>query len=54
VVLDRRYAPPIAKTEQCLATVMQLAGSARAVPVLSGPGSPSAFLERVVRLERKP
>ena len=54
VVLDRRYALPIAKQEQCLATVMQLAGSARAVPVLSGPDSPSAFLERVVRLEREP
>jgi hypothetical protein len=53
VVLDRRYALPLAEQERCLATVMQLAGSARAVPVLTGtPGS--GFLERVVRLERGP
>ena len=34
--LDRRYARPLAEQERCLATVMQLAGSARAVPVLTG------------------
>jgi hypothetical protein len=53
VVLDRRYALPLAQQEQCLSTVMQLLGSQRAVPVLSGPASPSAFLERVVRLEHE-
>jgi hypothetical protein len=50
-LLDRRYASPLAEQERCLATVMQLGGRARAVPVLTG--APDAgFLERVVRLER--
>ncbi len=53
VLVDRRYASPLAEQERCLATVLQLGGWTRAVPVLTGaPGS--GFLERVVRLEREP
>jgi hypothetical protein len=53
VVLERRFALPLAEQERCLATVMHLLGSTRAVPVLAGT-SPTGFLERVVRLEREP
>ena len=51
VLLDRRYAHPLAEQERCVETVMRLVGSTHAVPLLTG-APQSVFLERLVRLER--